>query len=132
MAILNRKTVGMKQIRYLLLIFMMVSCSQYAEEPKNLLSQEKMAQILADIAISDEAFRVNSDANIETGTRQVMHQHKVTATDFSESYKYYSITKEIEGILEDAQKIVRKKHPEAAKFIKQQQEKSAETSPFVK
>lgn len=132
MAILNRKTVGMKQIRYLFLILFMVSCSKYAEEPKNLLSQEKMAQILADIAISDEAFRVNADANIETGTRQVMHQHKVTATDFSESYKYYSITKEIEGILEKAQTIVRKKHPEAAKFIKQEQEKSAETSPFIK
>ncbi len=107
----------MKKIGLILIVLLFVSCENLVDEPKNLLSQDKMAEIMAEMAINDYATAINTNANLEVGTRFILKKNNIKADNFISSYKYYVVTKKIPKIADKAQEIIKQKHPEAEEYI---------------
>jgi hypothetical protein len=96
-----------------------VSCGgDYVSKPDNLISKGKMAEILADLSINDQAIYMYPNSNLEAGTRFVLDAHGVKSTDFVESFKYYVVKQKMNGIVEEAQTILLEKDPKADKYVK--------------
>ena len=109
----------MKKLTAIFILFLMVSCGgDYIDKPKNLISRDQMAEILADLSINDQATFMYPGANLEAGTRYVLKTHKVNSKDFVESYRYYVVKEKMSGIAEDAQEILLEKDPKAEKYVK--------------
>lgn len=99
------------------MLFLQFSCQQLTEKPKNLISKNQMSEIVADLALNDQAMNFNNEANIEAGTRFILQKHQVSAQDFTDSYKYYIVKRQMESILNDSQKLLLDRHPESRKVI---------------
>ncbi|HJY11232.1 MAG TPA: DUF4296 domain-containing protein [Flavobacterium sp.] len=95
----------------------LVSCSEYIDKPKNLLNTDKMAEIMADLAINDQVTNTYQGKNLESGTRYILKNHHVKADDFVESYKYYVATGKMNKIVDNAQVILLEKDPKAKGFV---------------
>ena len=108
----------MKKLIFIFVLLGLVSCSDYIDKPKNLIDEGTMADIMADLAINDQAIFMYQDKNMEAGTRAVLTSHHVKSEDFVESFKYYVIKGKMEGIANDAQEILLKKDPKADKYVK--------------
>ena len=93
------------------------SCENYIDKPENLLSQDKMAEVMADMALNDYSPSVNPNSNLELGTRFILKKHNVKTDDFIKSYKYYVVKKEITDISLKSQNILKEKNPEAENYI---------------
>ncbi|WP_300349979.1 DUF4296 domain-containing protein [Chryseobacterium sp.] len=107
-------------MRRLICFFMflfLVSCSEYIDKPKNLLNTDKMAEIMADLAINDQVTNTYQGKNLESGTRYILKNHHVKADDFVESYKYYVATGKMNKIVDNAQVILLEKDPKAKGFV---------------
>ncbi|MCT2563231.1 DUF4296 domain-containing protein [Chryseobacterium herbae] len=107
----------MKKVVFILVMLCMFSCGDYIDKPKNLIEPDAMAEILADLALTDQAIMTYQNKNLEAGTRFVLKSHKVKSEDFVESFKYYVIKDKMKDIAADAQKIVLKKDPKAEKYV---------------
>jgi len=107
----------MRKLVFIFVMLCMFSCGDYIDKPKNLIEPDAMAEILADLALTDQAIMTYQNKNLEAGTRFVLKTHKVKSEDFVESFKYYVIKDKMKNIAEDAQKIVVKKDPKAEKYI---------------
>lgn len=108
-------------MKKLILVFVFLglfSCSDYIDKPKNLVDQEVMAEVIADLVVADQANFMFQDKNMEAGTRFILKSHKVKPADFVESFKYYVIKEEMEDIASEAQQILLKKDPKADKYVK--------------
>ncbi len=125
----------MKLMKKLLFIFVLLglfSCGDYIDKPKNLIDKDVMAEIIADLAINDQAIFVYPDKNMEAGTRAVLKSHKVKPDDFVDSFKYYVIKEEMDGITNDAQEILLKKDPKADKYVKERLKQNGPVMPVVR
>ena len=71
----------MKKIIFLFTLLFIFSCSEIVDKPKNLLSKDEMSEVIADFAIYDQAYTVNSTSNLEITSRYVLKKHKITAKD---------------------------------------------------
>ncbi|MCT2409939.1 DUF4296 domain-containing protein [Chryseobacterium antibioticum] len=107
----------MKKLVFIFVMLGMFSCGDYIDKPKNLIEPEAMAEILADLTITDQAVVIYPNKNLEAGTRFVLKTHKVKSEDFVNSFQYYVIKDKMKDIAEDAQKIVLKKDPKAEKYV---------------
>ncbi|MCJ8152587.1 DUF4296 domain-containing protein [Chryseobacterium sp. SSA4.19] len=115
----------MKKIIFICMLIFMVSCGgSYIDKPKNLVSKDQMAQILADLTINDQATFMYPNANLEAGTRYVLKSHNVKPQDFIDSFKYYVIKEKMNGIAEEAQRIVLEKDPKADQYVKDELKKN--------
>ncbi|AZA78864.1 DUF4296 domain-containing protein [Chryseobacterium sp. G0186] len=123
---------AMKKLIFIFVLLGLFSCSDYIDKPKNLVDKDVMAEIIADLTINDQAIFMYQDKNMEAGTRFVLKSHKVKPDDFNESFKYYVIKEEMEGIANDAQDILLKKDPKAEKYVKEKQKQGGGLMPFVK
>ncbi|MFC3160285.1 DUF4296 domain-containing protein [Chryseobacterium arachidis] len=109
----------MKKLIFVFMVIFLVSCGgDYISKPKNLITENTMAEIMADLAINDQAVMQYQNSNMEAGTRYILKLHGVNSKDYSESFKYYVIKNKMNGITEDAQKIILEKDPKADKYIK--------------
>lgn len=100
------------------LLLVAVACSSPIEEPPNLISEEKMANLIAEFALNEQMGAINPSGNMETNTIYILKKHGVTGKQFSDSYKFYLASpSKIENIYDDAQDIIKEKDPEAEKFI---------------
>lgn len=108
----------MKKLIFIFVMLCMFSCGDYIDKPKNLIEPEPMAEILADLALADQAIMIYQNKNLEAGTRFVLKSHKVKSEDFVESFKYYVVKDKMKDIAEEAKKIVVKKDPKADQYIK--------------
>ncbi len=125
----------MKLIKKLIFIFVLLSlfsCGDYIDKPKNLIDKDMMAEIIADLAINDQAIFVYPDKNMEAGTRAVLKSHNVKPDDFVDSFKYYVIKEEMDGIANDAQEKLLKKDPKAEKYVKDKQKENGPVTPLVR
>lgn len=120
----------MKKLVFIFVMLCMFSCGDYIDKPKNLIEPEAMAEILADLTITDQAVVVYQNKNLEAGTRFVLKTHKVKSEDFVNSFQYYVIKDKMKDIAEDAQKIVLKKDPKAEKYV-QDKLKNAGNTPVL-
>lgn len=122
----------MKKLIFIFVFLGLFSCSDYIDKPKNLVDKGLMAEIIADLAINDQAIFVYPDKNMEAGTRAVLKSHKVKPDDFVDSFKYYVIKEEMDGITSDAQEILLKKDPKADKYVKERLKQNGPVMPVVR
>lgn len=114
----------MKKLIFILVFMCMFSCGDYVDKPKNLIPEDKMAEIMADLAINDQATIMYPNSNLEAGTRYVLKTHNVQSADYIESFKYYVVKEKMNAITEDAQEILLKKDPKAEKYVKDKKSKT--------
>ncbi|WP_177205452.1 DUF4296 domain-containing protein [Halpernia frigidisoli] len=116
-----------KKILFILLVIILNSCAQAVNEPKNLISQKEMSNLIAEFALADQMTILAPTANVETQTRFILKQHKIKAKDFQESYTYYTGTNKLDKIFSDAQETIFDKDPKAKDFI----EKKLKDNPLL-
>ncbi|MEY8758489.1 DUF4296 domain-containing protein [Chryseobacterium tongliaoense] len=122
----------MKKLICLFILLFMFSCRDYIDKPKNLVPEDKMSEILADLAINDQATFMYPNSNLEAGTRFVLKTYNVKSEDFVESFKYYVVKEKMSGIAEDAQKILLKKDPKADQYVKDKLKKNLNVPSFAR
>ncbi|QBA22918.1 DUF4296 domain-containing protein [Chryseobacterium indologenes] len=122
----------MKKLIFIFVLLGLFSCGDYIDKPKNLVDKGLMAEIIADLAINDQAIFIYPDKNMEAGTRAVLKSHKVAPDDFVNSFKYYVIKEEMDGIANDAQEILLKKDPKADKYVKDKLKQNGAVMPVVR
>ncbi|WP_144281487.1 DUF4296 domain-containing protein [Chryseobacterium echinoideorum] len=110
----------MKKLIGFFIFLFVFSCTEYIDKPKNLIDQDKMAEIIAEMAINDQIIFLYPDKNLESGTRFILKSYNIKADDFVESYKYYVIKQKMKGIVEEAQEILEEKDPKAVDKIKKE------------
>ncbi|REC44830.1 MULTISPECIES: DUF4296 domain-containing protein [unclassified Chryseobacterium] len=108
----------MKKLIFIFVLMCLFSCNEYIDKPKNLVDKDKMAEIVADLAINDQVIYLYPGTNLESGTRFILKNHQVKTEDFIASYRYYIVKQKMKGIVEDAQKIIIEKDPKSEKTIK--------------
>ena len=92
-----------------------------------------MADVLVEMVINDQIVLVNpAESNAESGTRFILKKYGVSAKQFSDSYEYYSITKEMEQIIADAQKKLVKKYPESEDYINKKLKENPDVPAFAR
>lgn len=108
----------MKKLVFIFVLMSMLSCGDAIDKPKNLIPEDKMAEIMADLSINDQATVMYPNSNLEEGTRYVLKTHGIKSDDYVQSFKYYIVKEKMSAITEDAQKILLKKDPKAEKYVK--------------
>lgn len=122
----------MKKLIFIFVLLGLFSCGDYIDKPKNLVDKGLMAEIIADLAINDQAIFIYPDKNMEAGTRAVLKSYKIKPDDFVDSFKYYVIKEEMDGIANDAQEILLKKDPKADKYVKDKLKQNGAVMPVVR
>lgn len=108
----------MKYFFYISLIFCVLSCKEAIEKPKDLLSKDQMAQIIADFAINEQQYVIGQHINSENATRFILKKYNIKGERFTQSYEYYMTKPDvIIDIYDDAQEIILAKDPNAKAFI---------------
>ena len=120
----------MKKIVLVLFSFLMMACSELINKPKNLISKDTMAQVLAEFAMDEQLTLIVENINLDNATRYTLQKNKIKGDDFVQSYKYYTATSEIKKILDNAQDIVLNKDP-AAKIYIEKELKDNKNAPAV-
>lgn len=123
----------MKKIIFLFTLLFIFSCSEIVDKPKNLLSKDEMSEVIADFAIYDQAYTVNSTSNLEITSRYVLKKHKITAKDYRDSYKYYiSRPNQLDKILKNAKELILDKDPKLEGYMEKLEKKNPNLPSFVK
>mgnify|MGYP002714766357 FL=1 len=105
-------------IAYLFLAIFTLSCTEAIEKPKDILSEEKMSEIIADFAINEQSYTIGGNINTENATRFILKKYNIKGQLFTDSYKYYMTYPDtMKEILDEAQKIIVSKDPNAEAFI---------------
>lgn len=108
----------MKRFLSFFIFLALFSCSGVADKPQNLIPKSKMAEMVAEFAIADQMTMLQQPGSPDKQAKFILQSRGVTAKDFSDSYKYYvSSPKDLEDIYNDAQDIIKERHPDAEKFI---------------
>ena len=109
-----------------------MSCSELIDQPKNLISKDKMSEIIAEFAMNDQLNNYIPGTNIENATRSALKQKNIKSADFVDSYKYYTATGDLDKILNNAQEIILNKDPAARDYIEKKIKETKKTPPIVK
>ena len=109
-----------------------MSCSELIDAPKNLIPKDKMAEIVADFALSEQLVSNDPKNNLENSTRFDLKKHHIKGVDFVESYKYYLATGDLDKILDDAQSIILEKDPAAKEFIEKRVKENPDIPSFAR
>lgn len=122
----------MKKLIFFFVLLGLFSCGEYIDKPKNLIDEDTMAEILADLSVNDQATYMYQNRNLEAGTRFVLKTHQVKSADFIDSFKYYVVKDKMNGIADNAQKKLIQKDPKADQYIKDKTKKSGNVPSFAK
>ena len=88
---------------FLMVILLMMSCSQVNKVPDNIIKQDKMGTILFEIAMSEGYLEnytfkdttANRDSFLTNELDKVLAIHKVSQKEFLEAYTFYKSNPEI-------------------------------------
>ena len=122
----------MRNWMLMILSFLIMSCSQLIDEPKNLIPKEKMSEIIAEFAMNEQIGNINPQTDMENATRFTLKKYKIKGIDFSESYKYYIATGDLEKILNNAQEIILEKDPAAKMYIEKKLKETKNVPAFAR
>ncbi|MBP7973574.1 MAG: DUF4296 domain-containing protein, partial [Kaistella sp.] len=89
-------------------------------------------EIIAEFALNDQFNSFLPQSDLENATRFVLKNKKIKATDFTESYKYYIASGDLEQILNDAQKIIIAKDPAAKDYIEKNLKENQNVPAFAR
>lgn len=91
---------------------LLYACSAPTQRPQNQLNKDKMAEIIADLAIYNQSYLIDTTINLEDTDRFVLEKHNTTAKDFRENFQFYTYTPSaLDAIFDKAKKIILKKEP---------------------
>lgn len=110
----------MKKWIFLLLTIALTGCTELIDPPKNLVPKDTMAELIAEFAINENLGSITENANLDNATRYALQQKKIKGQDFSDSFKYYVASGDMDAILTRAQKIVLDKNPKTKEYIEKQ------------
>lgn len=92
--------------RYLIIIVLILaSCSKFIEKPKNLLTEDQMAEIIAEFAIADQSFVIDANITQQESSRFILKKFKIKGQTFTDSYQYYLVESKLDDIFDKAQKL---------------------------
>lgn len=97
-----------KFLTLLLVIAIVASCAESAiKKPDNLISEEKMVDILYDLALITAAKNTNSNVLVKNNVKTMPYiysKYKIDSTQFTESDLYYAASPTVyEGFYKDVQ-----------------------------
>ncbi|MGV4414838.1 DUF4296 domain-containing protein [Chryseobacterium sp. T1] len=105
--------------RYLIIIVLILaSCSKFIEKPKNLLTEDQMAEIIAEFAIADQSFVIDANITQQESSRFILKKFKIKGQTFTDSYQYYLVESKLDDIFDKAQKVILTKDPKLEAYIK--------------
>lgn len=88
-----------KLISLVFIIILSVGCHKIVEKPKNLVSQEKMTEVLVQIYLHQQPTYMNQIPSVEWNPTekdiQIIQNHGLKVDDFTDSYRYYIVKPEI-------------------------------------
>ncbi|MDD3772739.1 MAG: DUF4296 domain-containing protein [Weeksellaceae bacterium] len=118
----------MRQTNYIFLfLIFFVSCSPLSvKEPKNLISQEKMTEVLTDIYLHLQPAYSNqvleNSLNYAEIDAQIIAKHGLDIDTFKESFRYYVLTPELySAILVDVRSNLESRLPEEERKMKEEE-----------
>jgi hypothetical protein len=101
-----------------MMILCVLSCTEAIEKPKDLISEDKMSEIIADFAVNEQSYTIGGNIDSENATRFILKKYNIKGELFTESYKYYMTKPEtIKDIFDKAQDIIQSKDPKAEEYI---------------
>ena len=109
----------------------MMACSELIDKPKNLISKDTMADVLAEFAMNEQMTLVVENINLDNATRYTLQQKKIYGNDFVESYKYYTASGEIKEIIDRAQDLVINQDPKAKIYIEKKLKENKNVPAFA-
>lgn len=88
-----------KLIIFIFITILSFSCHKIVDEPKNLVSQEKMTEILVQIYLHQQPTYMNQIPSVEWNPTekdmQIIQNHGIEIDDFTESYRYYVVQPDV-------------------------------------
>lgn len=119
--------------KYLFIVFaFLLSCTELIDAPKNLIEKDKMSEVVAEFAMNDQIYIFVPGTDMANATRFALMKNNIKPEDFVESYKYYTATRDLENILNNAQKIILEKDPAARDYIEKKLKENNKIPPIVK
>lgn len=123
----------MRKVIFFLLLATLFSCEKVVEKPKNLLPKDKMAEVMADFAIYDQSYSVNSNINMENASRFVLKKYNIKGQDYVDSYKYYVANPDdLDDIIENAKEIIKNKDFKAKEYIEKMEKQNTSATSIEK
>lgn len=120
-------------MRKLLFIFsiLIISCTQTVEKPKNLVSEEKMIDILVEIYKYQSSSYMNETGgkpiNFARLNTHILEKQGVNIEDFEKSYEYYVLSPDLyEPMLIEVRTKLENQLPEADRIKRENDRKAAE------
>lgn len=112
-------------------VILLFSCSHIVEKPKNLVSEEKMTDILIDIYLHQQASYLSEidgkPLDYARLNASLLEQHDVKVQDFEKSYEYYVLNPDIyEPMLVEIKTKLENRLPEEERIRKENLRKEAE------
>ncbi|MBN9338176.1 MAG: DUF4296 domain-containing protein [Chryseobacterium sp.] len=105
-------------ILYIMMILCVLSCTEAIEKPKDLISEDKMSEIIADFAVNEQSYTIGGNIDSENATRFILKKYNIKGELFTESYKYYMTKPEtIKDIFDKAQDIIQTKEQKTEEYI---------------
>lgn len=109
----------------------MISCTHIVEEPENLISEDKMADVLTEIYLHQQASYLNASAGKPLDYARLnlslLEQQGVKLQDFEESYEYYVLNPDLyESILLNVRNKLENKLPEKDRIQRQKMREEAD------
>ena len=121
----------MRKAALIIFSFLMMACSELIDKPKNLISKDTMADVLAEFAMNEQMTLVVENINLDNATRYTLQQKKINGNDFVESYKYYTASGEIKEIIDRAQDLVINQDPKAKIYIEKKHKENKNVPAFA-
>ncbi len=88
-----------KLISLVFIIILSVGCHKIVEKPKNLVSQEKMTEVLVQIYLHQQPTYMNQIPSVEWNPTekdiQIIQNQGLKVDDFTDSYRYYVVKPEV-------------------------------------
>ena len=121
----------MRKAALIIFSFLMMACSELIDKPKNLISKDTMADVLAEFAMNEQMTLVVENINLDNATRYTLQQKKINGNDLVESYKYYTASGEIKEIIDRAQDLVINQDPKAKIYIEKKLKENKNVPAFA-
>lgn len=112
-------------------ILILSSCTQIVEKPDNLVSEDKMIDVLTDIYTHQQSSYMNEmggkPLDYASVNANLLKEHGVTVKDFEKSYEYYVLNPDIyEPMLLEIRNNIESQLPEQERIKRENQRKDAE------
>lgn len=115
------------------LIFCLIcwSCSKAIEKPENLLSQNKMEEILTEVYLYQQPSYLtslqNQPINYAKVDAQILTKYQISPEEFEESFRYYVLIPDtFKDILKNVRKNLESKLPEEERLRMQSEKEKVE------